>query len=215
MSDPFVAAPSPQALRNRGVPVSVHTLTEGQDGWERTYRDDDEPVLETRWVRITNADLAELEGEFGSLAGWEQALDAQSFRGMCQTIAILWRWRAPSDAVVGGTDLDVRRAGLALREGGIEWYAEAVSAAFLLSQGFTADAAGKRLRLTLLAQAKADKDSQTRLDAQIKSQEPEPEPPVSPPADPTPTPPTPQPQGGPTSSEPGSETGDSSTSSGI
>lgn len=164
MTSPFVAAPSPAALRNRGVSVSVHRLAEGEDGWEREHEDWDSPPLDERWVRITNADLAEVEEEFGSLAAWDALLADQPFRSLCRTLALVWNLRTDGKP-------DVRRVGLMLRDGGSEHYAEALGVAFLVSQGGAVESAGKQLRLGLMALERQDREVATQLEASLTARE--------------------------------------------
>lgn len=141
-----------QVLRNAGIPVKTYVLARAADGTlERPYRraaDEvtGEPLLEWRYVRISNAVLAAVETPeptgWGSVGGWETALADTPFRAIAQTLAICWGLFVNDSGLAAP---DVAQAAAALVDGEIEGYSLAVANAFLMSQGVDPQRVGEHL----------------------------------------------------------------------
>jgi hypothetical protein len=166
MSD-TVRVPGHAALRNRGVPVSVHRLATDEAGdlvrpYVRIMDGDGEDagfVYDEMWIKLTNASLADLIEDDGvgwsSAEEWEKALNTHPFRTIARSIAIITgMW---VDGVSGPTDgpvPDVRRAALTLRDDDMDAYATALGAAYAMANGIETDAAGKLIRAGVRTGAK-------------------------------------------------------------
>lgn len=140
-----VRVPPVAVLKNRGVPITLHTFAEAVEG-DRTYvrafdgeGEDAEPVLEHRFLQFTNAVLADLESDdvgFGSMDAWQDALGVRPFVTLTRTLAIALEWWVPGALTATGSPVpDLRRAGKAMLDGKTDDYSTIVGVAFALANG--------------------------------------------------------------------------------
>jgi len=128
----LITMPSIKTLQNRGIPIKVHqvqmvTADDGRVRWDRAYDANDNPILDDVFVRLTAASLADIEEKWGSIDGWQVALEAQPFLSLVETLALIW-------------DCGRVQAGAMMVDSGIDDYATATGAAFAQANGGSPDA---------------------------------------------------------------------------
>lgn len=148
--------PTPQVLKHRGVPITVHALGETAEGratYERRFDGEGEnasPVYEERWLQFTNSVLVDMENPaigWADLEGWEDDLQKRPTVALVRTLALaLEVWVPGKHTETGDPVPDLRRTGKMLLDGQTDEYATAVGAAFMLSQGISPERAGEALR---------------------------------------------------------------------
>jgi hypothetical protein len=143
---------SAQVLRNAGIPVKTYTLATTSEGalvepYQRAVDEFGEPLQEWRYVRVSNAVMAQVESPtpmgWGSTDAWEKDLQTIPFQGIARTLAIVWKMVINVD---GLSAPDWERAAEVLIDGEIESYSLAVGNAFLLAQGVDPQRVGEHLR---------------------------------------------------------------------
>jgi hypothetical protein len=128
-------------LRNKGVPIEAAVITNG----ERTFNGDD-LVVETRYVRFGNNEIADLEDAFGDMEGFSEATAKTPSRAVRGALACAW-------------GVEPRVAGLMMLDGRLNDYATAVSTALAIANGVDPTQAAELLRVGVKA---ADKMSEAR-----------------------------------------------------
>lgn len=113
-------------LRNKGVPLTLHRVTEAEEGWVRI------PGEEEVHVRMTNGTLADLEEHYGSMDEWQTALARKPYSAVRESLAL----------ILGRSKAELSEA---MVEGQIGTYSTVLGAAFMLANGVDADAVGKVL----------------------------------------------------------------------
>lgn len=192
-------------LRNRGVPIQLHALSPEGPGWVRAYTDDADPVFAEVYLSFNNSVLADIEGYWGDLDGWEEALEQQPRKALTETMAFALEYITV--APDGTAKPDTRRAGKAMIDGESATYSTAIGAAFMIAEGIPAEKAGEVLRAGLQG-IEEGREEAGKLDikALLSADEDQPD-------DDTPTD-LPESTTGPSSSESGPELDETSTSSG-
>jgi len=133
MQEDSSAVPSAKVLRNKGIPVQVHkvqktTDADGLPTWTREFEPDgDSPILEQVYVRMGAGTLADLEEQWESISGWNEALSVKPFRTLVETLAIIWE--VPRD-----------QAAKMLCDDRTDAYSTAVGGAFAMANGGSTDA---------------------------------------------------------------------------
>lgn len=139
-----VTTPPIAVLKARGVPVKLHVLERNAEGrWVRTFGEAGDPVLEDRYVQMTNAVLADIESPlngWGSADAWRDALQATPRDAMQRTLALCLDWWA---VTIGMEEPDSRRAGVAMLDAESDAYASAVGAAYMLANGVVPERVGE------------------------------------------------------------------------
>src|SRR5256885_3868790 len=124
-------------LRNKGVQVEAAVLAPpGEDGeLPHRSRDKDGSVkIETRWVRFDANAIADIEGQFGSLAKFEAVSRETPFNALRRALAIVWNTTS-------------REAGMMMLDGHIGEYSTAVGVALSIANGVDPTQAARLLRV--------------------------------------------------------------------
>lgn len=176
---------SPAVLRNKGVCVSLNETALGENGVWNVVRDDEgTPTTVKTWIRFDGNSLADLEEAFGNLDAYQKATAANPNITLRRTLAITLGWDDLHPRLADGR-LDpsgklcpgCRRAGLAMREGGLNEYSTAVGAALALANGLDPTHVVKLIeqgvKATTEAEAKRDAALEEMLAADAADQEAE------------------------------------------
>lgn len=167
MSGAVNAAPPLNVLRNLGVPVRVYVLASLEDGrlvepYTRTYVDDQGTAAEEwRYIKVTNRVLADIESPepfgWGSMDAWEADIASRPSLAIARTLALVWQLHTN---VAGQLVPDTTRAAEMLVDGASDEYGVAIGSAYMLAQGFSVEAAGEQLRVSIasLIEARTVKD---------------------------------------------------------
>lgn len=194
-------------LRNRGIPIQLHALTEREGGgYDRAFADG-EAQFDEVYLSFNNSVLADIEGFFGDLDGWQDALDTQPRRALTQTMAF-----ALEHITIGpdGKSIpDTHRTGKAMIDGESAAYSTAIGAAYMIAEGIPPEKAGEVLAAGLKG-IEEGKEEAGKLDVKAllmpddEDQSADHDTPTDPPESTT----------GPPSTQDGSKPGETSTSSG-
>ena len=162
MSTPIILPPNTDVLMNRGVQLRVHKLDERG---ERIFDAENQPELELVWMHINNKVLATIEAPppmgWGSLDGWEDALDKQPFRTVVATFAICRNLFVPDPG--GLPTPDVERAASMLQDRRVQEYSIVLMNALMLAQGVSTEGFREAVEVSL----KALKEGQERLNVRM------------------------------------------------
>lgn len=172
--------PSPAVLKNRGVPVPVHKLSDG-DGTlppSRVYNDAEEPVFEDRYVKITNnalSDIEDLDYGFGGLEEWQAELNSRAYTTVRKTLAIVWGYDPRNR-------LHLLEVGQAMVDGQIDTYVTALGASYMIANGLDPTAAGELLEIGMDAASEKRQRALTAMSELIREAKEEEEKTEEPPA---------------------------------
>lgn len=153
-------------LRNKGVQVEVAVLAHDEDGLPRRTKDDhgNEKTGE-KWVRFDANAIADIEEQFGNLAGFEEASRLTPFNAIRRVLSIVWQ-------------ISPREAGMLMLDGKINDYSTAVGVALSIANGVDPTQAARLLRVGVTAgkkiQAERDKVmEETLVEAEAEVEEAE------------------------------------------
>lgn len=136
---------TPAVLRNKGVPVRIARL-EGEKGTFAQVCDSEGNVeTEEFFVRFTHNVIADIEEVWDGLPDWQSAMAEKPISTLRRTFALLMK-----------TGVD--EAGLALVEGELGTYNNAIGTAWALANGVDPTVASR-----LLAQAQVATESQVEM----------------------------------------------------
>lgn len=166
-----MTAMSPVVLKNKGIPVKAYVIEQDPStgAWFRQDKGtEEEPEFTVAdfWIRFDNNAIADLEDEFGSLDGFEKAMEERPNIGI----------RAAFAAILG-FDLNGREgkraAGLKVIEGEQGNYATALGVALGIANGVDPTDAARMLESGLVAvkemMVKRDQTIRDALAAQEKA----------------------------------------------
>lgn len=130
---------SAAVLRNKGICITINETVQPEEGgpWEVSRTDKGEARTAKAWVRFDGNTLADLEDAYGDLKVYQAATGTNPFKTVRRTLSIVFGWddlHAPDDTG-GKLCSGCRRAGLAMREGGVSEYSTAIGAALALANG--------------------------------------------------------------------------------
>ncbi len=130
---------SAAVLRNKGVCISVNdTVADEETGnWEVARTAAGELKTTKVWVRFDGNALADLEDAWGDLEKYQGAMGTTPHKTVRRTLSIVLGWddlHAPTDTT-GKLCSGCRRAGLAMIDGAMNAYTNAISAAIALANG--------------------------------------------------------------------------------
>jgi len=162
---------SAAVLRNKGVCVSINETAQPEEGgpWEVSRTDKGDPKTTKAWVRFDGNTLAELEFAFGDLKKYQEATGTNPFTTVRRTLSIVMGWddlHDPADAS-GRLCSGCRRAGLAMREGGVNEYSTAIGAALALANGLDPTHVIKLMEQGEKAQREAETARDAALDEML------------------------------------------------
>ncbi|MGV8972719.1 MAG: hypothetical protein ACOH10_10390 [Rhodoglobus sp.] len=137
---------SPAVLKNRGVPMTVHTVVLNDDGQATDVRALDsanEYAMEPapRYIRFDNNILSDIEDTdlgWGSVDAWEEALIASPFKTVRATLALCWGFDPKSRD-------DLRVVG-AICPDATEEVGTLIGAAYMLANGMDPQLVGEAIR---------------------------------------------------------------------
>ena len=160
---------SPAVLKNRGVPMTVHTVVRDADGRptsERAVDDAGEFIMEKspRWIRFDNNILSDIEDEnlgWGSVDKWEEALVAAPFGTVRATLAMCWGFDPTSKD-------DLRVVG-AICPDATEETGTLIGAAYMLANGMDPVLVGEAIRQSEGELVTSNKAKQARLAEALKA----------------------------------------------
>jgi hypothetical protein len=132
-------------------------------------------MVEERFVRLGNLEIADIEDRFGGLDEWQEALRKKPFATIIETLAICWGESEPFAGLPSGdpahpsTNLMRKAIGTVLLDARMDDYATAIGGAFMLANGVEPDAVGKALKQGVAATRKSQEKlmSRLRLDQEI------------------------------------------------
>ena len=160
---------SPAVLKNRGVPMTVHTVVRDADGRptnERAIDDAGEFIMDPakRYVRFDNNILSDIEDPvigWGSVDNWEEALVAAPFSTVRATLAICWGFDPSSKD-------DLRVVG-AICPDATEEVGTLIGAAYMLANGMDPALVGDAIRQSEGEMVTSNKAKQARLAEALKA----------------------------------------------
>lgn len=129
---------SAAVLRNKGVCVVVNETIQDEAGnWEVARGAASDPKTTKVWVRFDGNALADLEEAWGDLEKYQGAMGTNPHRTVRRTFAIVLGWDDLHDPLdtSGKLCAGCRRAGLAMVDGAMNAYTNAISAAIALANG--------------------------------------------------------------------------------
>lgn len=145
---------NPVVLKNKGIPVKAYVIEQDPrtGAWNRKETgDEDHPwAIADFWVRMDNNVLADLEDEFGSLDGFEEAMQKRTSVGIRAAFCSILGFELNREGKVA--------AGLKIIEGEQANYATALGAAMSLANGVDPMQAAEMLEVGFAAVKKAMKD---------------------------------------------------------
>ena len=118
------SAPSPNVLRNRGVPVTVACLAPDPETGKmvEVFNADETVRTEERFVRVTNNVLVDIEDAWGNLADFAKATQDRPVKTVRKFLSLCWGEPEPE-------------VGLRMLPGRKDEYATACAASIMLAQG--------------------------------------------------------------------------------
>ncbi len=162
--------PNAAVLRNRGFQFKVCVLEKEFGGgykipYQRVTNPEGEPETELIWFRIDNSVLATIEEDaptgWGSLEGWETALNKNPVKTMAQTLAIVLDDFVLAD---GGVSVpNVKRASKMLMDGVVADYLVGCSNAMLMAQGVDPEALGEATNRALVQVAERSDEATKKI----------------------------------------------------
>jgi hypothetical protein len=125
---------TPIVLKNKGVPAEFAKTKKNDDGtWSRVFGADGEPETHVLHIRVTNNTVAEMEETWGSLDGWQDAMDKQPILTLRKTLSLALR-------------RDPYEIGESMLEGQQVTYQNCVAVAWAIANGVDPTAASLALR---------------------------------------------------------------------
>lgn len=168
---------SAAVLRNKGICVTVNETVQPEEGgpWEVARTDKGDARSVKTWVRFDGNTLADLEFAYGDLKAYQKATAERPFLTVRRTLSIVFGWddlHAPDDPS-GRLCSGCRRAGLAMREGGVNEYSTAIGAALALANGLDPTHVVKLIEQGEKATREAEKARDEALDEMLAEAEAE------------------------------------------